>query len=69
MVYLLLTTSYKDDMTDNLKDNIANTMIKLSRKKKVDKITVTDLANACHISRQTFYYYYPVFWLLESRQG
>lgn len=46
-------------MTDNLKDNIANTMIKLSRKKKVDKITGTDLANACHISRQAFYYYYP----------
>jgi len=37
---------------------IAKTFLALSKTKDVDKITVKDLVEACHISRQTFYYHF-----------
>ena len=43
-------------MAVNMKSMIADAFMTLSKTKDVDKITVTDLVKACHISRQTFYY-------------
>lgn len=45
-------------MTANTKSMIAKTFLALSKTKDVDKITVKDLVEACHISRQTFYYHF-----------
>jgi len=42
----------------NMKSMIADAFMTLSKTKDVDKITVTDLVKACHISRQTFYYHF-----------
>ena len=41
-----------------MKSMIADAFMTLSKTKDVDKITVTDLVKACHISRQTFYYHF-----------
>ena len=41
-----------------LKDAIADTMLELLEEKHLDKITVVDLVNRCHVSRQSFYYHY-----------
>lgn len=40
------------------RDAIAAGFWSLLRKKSLDKITVTDVANACSITRQTFYYHF-----------
>lgn len=45
-------------MPVNMKSMIANAFMSLSKTKDVDKITVKDLVEACHISRQTFYYHF-----------
>lgn len=45
-------------MTLNVKAMIADALIKLSREKDIDKITVKDLVEECHISRQSFYYHF-----------
>ena len=45
-------------MAVNMKSMIADACMTLSKTKDVDKITVTDLVKACHISRQTFYYHF-----------
>lgn len=37
---------------------IAEAFMTLSRTKDVDKLTVKDLVNTCHISRQAFYYHF-----------
>lgn len=42
----------------NMKSMIAGAFMELSKTKSVDKITVKDLVEACHISRQTFYYHF-----------
>lgn len=42
----------------NTKQVIFDAFMELSRTKSVDKITVKDLVEACHISRQTFYYHF-----------
>ena len=42
----------------NMKQMIFDAFIALSREKSVDKITVKDLVETCHISRQTFYYHF-----------
>ena len=42
----------------NTKQVIFDAFMALSREKSVDKITVKDLVEACHISRQTFYYHF-----------
>lgn len=45
-------------MPANMKAMIAQSFMELSKTKDVDKITVKDLVEACHISRQTFYYHF-----------
>lgn len=57
---------------NEMKDIIADTMIRISAKKEVDKITVTELAELCGISRQAFYYYYSdilnvIEWTIERQ--
>lgn len=41
-----------------MKKKIAETLLLLSKKKNIDKITVKDLVDNCSISRQTFYYHF-----------
>lgn len=41
-----------------MKRTIAEAFLTLARQKAVDKITVKDLVEECHISRQTFYYHF-----------
>lgn len=45
-------------MSTNMKSMIAGAFMEVSKTKSVDKITVKDLVEACHISRQTFYYHF-----------
>lgn len=45
-------------MPANMKATIAGAFMEVSKTKSVDKITVKDLVEACHISRQTFYYHF-----------
>ena len=45
-------------MPKDMKKIIAETMIKMIKKKGSKKITVTALIEECHISRQTFYYHF-----------
>lgn len=45
-------------MPKDMKKIIAETMIKMIKKKGNEKITVTALIEECHISRQTFYYHF-----------
>lgn len=45
-------------MPINTKAMIADTLHTLMQQKSFDKITVTELVEACNISRQTFYYHF-----------
>lgn len=45
-------------MSTNMKNVIAETFFAMVKEKGVDKITVKDLVETCHISRQTFYYHF-----------
>lgn len=45
-------------MPANMKATIAGAFMEVSKTKSVDKITVKDLVEVCHISRQTFYYHF-----------
>lgn len=45
-------------MPVNMKSIIADAYYQQTKQKSVDKITVKDLVEACHISRQTFYYHF-----------
>lgn len=45
-------------MSTNMKNVIAETFFAMVRERGVDKITVKDLVENCHISRQTFYYHF-----------
>lgn len=45
-------------MSKETKQLIADTFMELSRKKSIDKVTVKDVVETCHISRQTFYYHF-----------
>ena len=45
-------------MPAQMKEKIADTYIQLLCGGSVDKITVKALIDACHISRQTFYYHF-----------
>lgn len=45
-------------MPVSMKRTIAEAFLTLARQKAVDKITVKDLVEECHISRQTFYYHF-----------
>ncbi len=45
-------------MPVDMKAMIADTLGEILKRKKLDKITVKELVDACHISRQTFYYHF-----------
>lgn len=45
-------------MPVNMKNIIADTFVKMAKKKGIDKITVKALIDECNISRQTFYYHF-----------
>ncbi|MGI6012077.1 MAG: TetR/AcrR family transcriptional regulator C-terminal domain-containing protein [Ruminococcus sp.] len=45
-------------MPIDMKNIIADTYASLAKQKDIDKITVKALIDACHISRQTFYYHF-----------
>lgn len=45
-------------MSIETKKLIARTLLELSRQKPIDKVKVKDVVDACHISRQTFYYHF-----------
>ena len=45
-------------MPVNIKLQIADSLLKLSKEKNIDKITVKDLVEDCGISRQAFYYHF-----------
>lgn len=45
-------------MSANMKSMIAGAFMEVSKTKSVDKITVKNLVEACHISSQTFYYHF-----------
>jgi AcrR family transcriptional regulator len=58
-------------MPANMKRQIAAMFLEMAKKKPVDKITVTDLVEACDISRQTFYYHFQdllevIEWLAQQ---
>ena len=59
-------------MSTNMKNVIAAAFFDMVRERGIDKITVKDLVESCHISRQTFYYHFQdlldvVEW--SSRRG
>ena len=58
-------------MPVNVKNLIAETFVKLSDEKNIDKITVKDIVEACGISRQAFYYHFQdlleaIKWSMEQ---
>lgn len=57
-------------MRSQMKENIADAFLAMLAKKSIDKITVKDLVESCHISRQSFYYHFQdimevVEWVIE----
>lgn len=58
-------------MPVNVKARIAESLLKLSKEKNIDKITVKDLVEDCGISRQAFYYHFQdilevIEWSMEQ---
>lgn len=45
-------------MPARMKAMIAETFLTMAKERNIDKITVKDLVETCHISRQTFYYHF-----------
>ena len=45
-------------MPYDMKERIAREFVELVRTKPIDRITVKDVVEACHITRQTFYYHF-----------
>lgn len=45
-------------MPSDMKERIAREFIRLARAGSIDRITVKDIVEACHITRQTFYYHF-----------
>ena len=45
-------------MPANVKAMIVDSLVKLTKEKNIDKITVKDVVDECGISRQTFYYHF-----------
>lgn len=59
-------------MPTAMKNMITDTYLRLLKRRDIDKITVTDLVDACGISRQTFYYHFKdiyevIDWAIEQR--
>lgn len=58
-------------MAIDMKDTIANTLAEITASKNVEKVTVTELVEACGISRQAFYYHFRdimdvIVWLSDK---
>ena len=58
-------------MPSDMKERIAREFAELARTKSIDKITVKDIVEQCHITRQTFYYHFRdiydlVGWVISS---
>ena len=55
-------------MPSDMKERIAREFAELARTKSIDKITVKDIVEACHITRQTFYYHFQdlIDWSLRQ---
>ena len=54
------------------KTMISDAFLELSKGKSIDKITVKDIVETCHITRQTFYYHFQditdvIEWSLQQR--
>ena len=45
-------------MRSQMKETIADAFLAMLAQKGIDKITVKDLVESCHISRQSFYYHF-----------
>lgn len=61
-------------MPMQMKAMIADTFVSMAKEKNIDKITVKDLVETCHISRQTFYYHFQdmmdvIQWSLNRAPG
>jgi AcrR family transcriptional regulator len=61
-----------DHLFVDMKNVIAEKYSEISKYKSIDKITVTELVEACNISRQAFYYHFHdimdlVVWLSHKR--
>lgn len=59
------------DMEADMKNEIAKAARNLLSKKGVKKLTVKDIVEECHITRQTFYYYFENIpemfrWMMEQ---
>ena len=57
-------------MRSQMKETIADAFLAMLARKSIDKITVKDLVESCHISRQSFYYHFQdimgvVEWVIE----
>jgi len=53
-------------MSDSTKKALANALNDVLEKKPLDKITITDLTDACGVNRQTFYYHFhDIYELVE----
>lgn len=60
-------------MAVDMKETIARETIILLFDKKIKKLTVKDIVEACHITRQAFYYHFSdipelLQWLLQQKQ-
>ena len=58
-------------MSKETKQLIAETFVELGRQKSIDKVTVKDVVETCHVSRQTFYYHFQdlddvMAWMLRQ---
>ena len=58
-------------MPIDMKSVIADTLLTMTQRKGIDKITVKALIEECHISRQTFYYHFQdimevIEWAMEQ---
>lgn len=58
-------------MAVDMKEMIAQETVKLLFNKRVKKLTVKDIVDACHITRQAFYYHFSdipelIRWMLEQ---
>ena len=52
---------------DTTKQALANALKQLLQKKQITKITINDIAEACGISRMTFYYHFKDIYDLADR--
>lgn len=61
-------------MAVDMKEKIAQETGRLLFDKKVKKLTVKDIVDACHITRQAFYYHFAdipelLQWMMEQKKN